>query len=412
MKNFSKYILPLLSIMILSALTMSCTQDEPKDSPFVDPDKPNESTVLIYAVATNSLWANLLEDKIEMTLAGPDIDLSKNNVLIYQTIYGYDEEDNRVSEASIVKLVKQNDPVNPYGWETVKEYSNETGSLNPSRVAEVIDYVKGNFPADSYGLVFWSHSTASQPSETTRAISSMGSSVSSPVALPELGYFGEDQTTSQKEYTYLDIDLLAQAVPDGLFEYIWFDSCLMSNIETIYQFRNKCETFVAYPTEVLDKGLPYHLVLPCMVGKDKDLVEAANRFFQYYSESFGTIAVADMKKLGALTDFCREIFSPGVEISVSDLTKYSRKSIGPFYDFGQYLASIAKAQGIDYETGFSALMNDFLMYKATTSGRLLNLTIDPETYSGISAHVYSFGVDDVKESYYKSLDWYKEVFGE
>lgn len=71
---------------------------------------------------------------------------------------------------------------------------------------------------------------------------------------------------------------LADAIPDGVFDFIWFDACYMSGIETAYELRDKCDTFVAYPTEVYTPGMPYNLTIPYILKETPDLKSAASEF--------------------------------------------------------------------------------------------------------------------------------------
>lgn len=396
-----------ITLFLIGSLS-SCSQDSPK-SP--DPiNEPKQSTVLIYAVATNSLTGNLVSDKNEILEAAVKIDLNKNNVLIFETQYKYLEDNTRVGDVNLLKLVKEE---NQFSWECVKDFNDGIASLDPIRISEIISYVSDYYPAENYGLVFWSHSTASQPYfETASKVLSSYSNEPSKVDLPMQYAFGQDiPVGSGNPFYQINIDDLAEAIPDNFFDYIWFDSCYMSNIETIYQFRNKCKTFVGYPTEVLDSGLPYQYVLPYMVGSDYDLTKAADAFYQYYSYSFGTIAVIDMNKIESIADFCRNVYQEGTEIKTSSLVRYSRNSTGPFYDFGDYTRAMAVAnsgEGITEE--FEKVLNEAILYKATTDGTLLGLSINKNSFSGISTHVYKFGEDDQKEQFYKSLDWFQSVF--
>ena len=71
----------------IAALLSSCSDG--KDSPDMPtPDKsPKNTTLLIYAVATNSLTSNLVSDKNEMLQAASQIDLDKNNIFVFETQY-------------------------------------------------------------------------------------------------------------------------------------------------------------------------------------------------------------------------------------------------------------------------------------------------------------------------------------
>ena len=399
-----------LSAFVILATTLLISCSESSDTPSSKDKK--DSTLLIYAVATNSLSGNLVSDKNEMLQGASNVDLERNNILIFETQYGYNDNNKKTGDVKLIKLVKSNG-ADAYVWEVVKDYTDDVASLDPQRMMEVIDYVTQNFPSKKYSLVLWSHSTGSQPS----AINNIGistqdiSEVNYTASLPTIGWFGQDLSVDYDEYKYMNIDVLAKTLPDNFFDYIWFDSCYMSNIESIYQLRNKCNTYVAYPTEVLDSGLPYQYVLQYIVGERENLVEAAKVFYNYYSDSFGTVAVVDMNKIKILADYCKSLFNH-IPISSSTLVKFSRYTTGPFYDLGDYVKAMAVANGSPItEKEWNEILNQCVLYKATTDGSLLRLSLNPETYSGISTHLYSFeGSDTETESYYKSLDWYQDVF--
>ena len=412
-KKYIKRVLTAIVGVGIVPLMGSCT-DGPKDP--VNPIlTPKQTTLLVYAVATNSLSRNLVSDKNEMLQAAQDIDLDKNNILVFETQYNYLDDNSKVSDVNLLKLVKDKNNQN-YSWEKVRDFNDGTASLDPTRVQEIINYVTTSYKAENYGLIFWSHSTASQPyfadevtksSENTNVYNHM-------VTLPMQYSFGQDiPIGSGNPYYQINIDDLANAIPDHLFEFIWFDSCYMSNIETIYQFRNKCNTFVGYPTEVLDAGLPYHNVLPYLVGTP-DLVHAAELFYDYYSGSFATVAVVDTKKIDDLADVCKKYFGE-INVSPSVLMKYSRSTTGPFYDLGDYAKAISAGNGNEISEEWDQALEKCVLYKATTNGTLLGLSIDPDRFSGISTHLYNFPENDsdnisVSEQYYRSLDWFKRVF--
>lgn len=407
MKNIKKIFIYCV-LAVFSGMAVSCT-----DGPSSPDSKKKGSTLLIYAVATNSLSGNLVSDKNEMLMAAPQLDLDNCNVLLFETQYKYLEDNTRVGNVNLLKLTKDKNS-GDYIWENVKNYNDGVAPLDASRMKEVIDYVVTSYPSDKYGLVLWSHSTGSQPYTWEATRSGDTSSVNDnnvSVSLPSVSWFGQDLTVTEGETRSMNIDVLADILPDNLFDYIWFDSCYMSNIESIYQLRNKCNTYVGYPTEVLDSGLPYHYVLPYMVGDKMDLVEAAKTFYNYYANSFGTVAVIDMTKIDDLASYCSDFFSPEVEINEYSLVKFSRASTGPFYDFGDYVKAMGSVNVTFDEEEWLNELDKCVVYKATTSGSLLRLQINRETFSGISTHLYRFDENILEsENYYKSLDWFQAVF--
>lgn len=409
----------------LSMVLFSCDQAEPDDSPYVGPEDPEysedgsnlntkaESTVLIYAVATNSLKINLEGDKNEMLVAGESIDLNKNNILIFETrstdknMYDY----TTAPVVELIKLVKKGDG---YDWEVVKSYNMATASLDPSRIREVINYVTSEYIAEHYGLVFWSHSTASNPYFPS------SKSTAEPENLPMAYSFGEDRLQpSGSEYNQINVDDLAEAVPDNLFDYIWFDSCYMSNIETIYEFRNKCKYFIGAPTEVPAPGMPYHYTLPYLTSDNYDVAKAAELFFTYYVEEYSntpaTIAVMDMAKLDILKDFCQLIYEDySIAPGTSSMLKYTNNatpSYGPFYDLGDYVKVVANRKDIEIShEEWQELLSEFVIYKAATSFDYNRNRIDPERYSGISTYIYDPSSNSVKEAYFESLGWFQNTY--
>lgn len=401
-----------LALIISPLCFISCSNDEPSDGP--SGSKEAESTILVYAVATNSLSNNLTYDKNEMLKAAENIDLDKNNVLIFQTRYNYRPDGTPEGMVDLIRLSKADDE---YKWEQVKEYSNEIASLNPQRVTEVIDYVANNYPAQNYGLIFWSHSTGSQPYFPVK--NGSNSEETFVISMPSQASFGQDKTTIDSEYEQINVDKLADAIPDNLFDFIWFDSCYMGNIETIYQFRNKCKTYVGYPTEVLDDGLPYHVVLPYLTGKNPDIVTAAQNFFTYYAESgssayrIATISVVDMNNIEEFAQYCRKNVIAG-EVNPDNFIKYTRLSTGPFYDLGDYVKALAALQDINITNeDWEEALKICVKYKAATPTDFNYKPIDQERYSGLSTHYYNFldGIEYTEaEQYYQSLDWYQTLF--
>ena len=391
MNKFQKYFnksIYLFSVLGFSFLGWSC-----RDKGVNPPDENKDSTILVYAVATNSLSSNLVSDKNEMVQAASEIDLNKNNILVFET--KYDTQDRSKSKISLLKLVKNNEG---FGWETVKDFSDGIDPLNPSRISEVINYVSDNLKATSNGLIFWSHSTGSQPYLYTRTSDE------------SLSYsFGQDLNASTAN-VQINVDQLADAVPDNFFDFIWFDSCYMSNIETIYEFRNKCSTFVGYPTEVLEYGLPYNIVLPYMVGTNPDLIYAAELFYRYYENRIATIAVVDMNKIYDFSEECHNILKGNYNVSTYGFMKYTRYTTGPFYELGDYVKAVASEADLELsDSQWNNILDQFILYKAATASDFSYSPIYADRYSGISAHVYSFDNDDESERYYKSLDWYKDV---
>lgn len=399
-----KYIKPSFAWVVSAMMAVflnSCSNDEPSPSPFVD---RTQTTVLVYAVATNNLSSNLVGDKNEMLQAASSLDLTNNNVLVFENTFTFGQR--------LLKLVKSSEE---YVFDVVEEFPSSVSSLDPERMKEVFNFVGNNYDSENYGLIFWSHSTASQPYLTSSASSRQSElEPGAPVQLPSQYSFGYDDEAVLPEYVQINIDILADAIPNDLFDYIWFDSCYMSNIETIYQMRNKAKYFVGYATEVWEFGSPYHLVLPHLLGENPNLVTAAQEFFNYYDNSKyrnATVAVVDLSKVGALMEACKTAYEVNLMPSTSGFIKYTRGTTGPFYDLGDYTKAMAELKGVSLTNEeWNSALDQCVIYKAATPTGFDNRPIDPERYSGISTHIYDFEINSASENYYQSYDWFKSVF--
>lgn len=87
------------------------------------------------------------------------------------------------------------------------------------------------FPAMEYGLILWSHGTGWLPEGVFDTLKHGNRS--------KFRSFGFDSGKEMK------ITELAENLPVK-FEFIIFDACLMSNIETLYELRNAANYIIAY----------------------------------------------------------------------------------------------------------------------------------------------------------------------
>jgi hypothetical protein len=382
-------------------ITTSCSRN---NEPIDDTIKENcKRTVLLYAVASNSLYTNLISDKSEILESAKYWDTDKFNFLVYQVIPERYNEDPILLKVSKNKINNTEEIV----FDTLKTYDRETYSTDPARLEEVINDAKTYAKADDYGLILWSHGSAWTPESSDHVVpeGTDGTSSSSKV----LRAFGQDIYRSKEDW--FEIDELADAIPDGMFSFIWFDSCYMSNIETIYEFRNKCKTFIGYPTEINAKGMPYDQTMPYVMQETPDFIAAAMATYNYYDLNSlpVTIAVLDMTKIEQLADATKNLYSNFSKVSTYGLLKYSRGS-KYYYDFYDYSRRVdATNSDTTLIDSFTQALNDFTVFKAASSRGFNGGLIDAEIYSGISTHVYT-GIDSENENYYRNLDWYKRVY--
>lgn len=389
-KKAGSVITALLAIIIVSFTFSSCNEKE-------DPQPTELSSVtLVYMVANNNLWSFSQTDLQEMLLAVRSIDTKRNRLLVYYC--------GKKGVSRLIELTNNNGIVEQI---EIKQYAEDMSSCDPARVEEVIKDVVSGVKSDvKLGLILWSHAEGWIPSNNTtdsRAIS---------IERDKRKWFGDDGGIR------LNITDLAEVLPDNLFHYIWADCCFMGNIETAYQFRNKCEYFIGSPTEILGEGMPYERTLPKLMKREPDLVGAAdalhNYFLDMYPSSYGhnTIAVYKMDEIENVAGSVKNILMPfTAPVSSRFLQTYSRLSFGPFYDLTDYVEQCAEAYGTtELLDDFQKDMDKFVIFKKATPV-FLGIAINQETYSGISTHCYE-KKNTIRENYYRQMDWYKAVYPE
>lgn len=391
-----------LLLLFLPMLIFSCSEENDLPSPGTKGETPGnqppvESLTLIYAVASNNLESFLKADTLEMVKAAQDIDLQKNVVLLYAITRG--------KNPSMKRLVRS-EKKDKYFFVTVKEYSNDIFSTDPGRVSQVIsDALDFGGDAQSRGIVFWSHAGG-----WTFEGSDHVKPGKAPAQRDAIQFaFGQDNSNGTSDKC--DIDELADAIPEGVFNYVWFDCCYMGSVEVAYQFRDKSPYFIGYPTEIGADGMPYDETLSLLASTSPKLVQAADVLYSYYNGRVPvTVGVYRTDKLPRLA----RAYSDAADIrltSFMNIHNYARRPFGPFYDLGQLAeAQDAAAPGVFSLIDFKNALNDVVLYKAASELDFSNNRIDASRYSGITVHHF-IDNNSADSEFYKSLDWYKATRG-
>ena len=386
-------ILTLLIAISLVCVLPSCRDknDEPK-SPAA-----TQRTVLIYAVASNNLSSDLAADKREMISAAPLVaGLEKDvRVLLYSVA------SQSATEATLAELKK--DPAGEWSFHTLKSYDRNTFSTDPARMREVFADLRTVSPADNYGLILWSHGTGWIPNFSDHQV---------PGAMQKS--YGMDKYQGVTDYC--DIDELAYAIPDGMFDYIWFDLCYMMGVEVVYQLRNKCDYIAGYPTEDWSMGMNYDTTLPMLAAPRPDLAGAGKAFYDYYMEQNMAVTVTVMKTdgLDRLAQAAADIYAAGTcPATPSGLQNYSRLKT-PLYDFGQYTKrylNFSDPAAAELEAEFDEALRAITIYAGCSTKNFngTNNAFDPAKYSGLSCYFPGSATASI-DDYYDTLDWPSRVY--
>lgn len=379
-----RYILfPLVLLTML--LATACGGDDSEPGP--GPNPPSQTTVnrtvVVYMVADNTLGESKLDraDLQEMIKAA-EAGFGDGRLLVYWSPWTDGPYE------PVTRLVE----VKPGGLLELLTYPSDTkgASVEPERISKVMADVKRLAPAESYGLVLWSHANG-------------WLGALNPASSDRYKAFGEDNGY------HINITSLARALEGNKFDFIYFDCCLMGNIETIYEMRHLTDCIVASPTDLGVEGMPYDLNVREFFRPKADLITAAANTFDWYS-SDGLecqMAVYDLKHLTEFTQATASIFArlEDYPAGINSLQRYVKPGeTCHSYDMENYMELIASSPEALAE--WKTALEKLVVYRATTERGIGSLNI--KRYCGLG----SFAIRnraDIGWRGYSSLAWWTDV---
>lgn len=445
---FSKALVVIL--IAFSTLFVSCSKDDDfgisgKDAYSNHEDLGNRlkseetrKVMILYSAGFNSLSSYLSED-IEDLKKGylPGNSRNDNVLLIFSRQPVSSGNYAKLTSPCLIKMYK--DEQGNAVMDTLLRMSDSTVAVSPTTMKKVLTYVKENFPAKGYGMVFSSHASGwlpagyySNPSDyekgmdfstySTSAFSIKRNDYSesynymesqSDPSLPAVKSIGQDLTGVKGSYVAYEMNLnnLSDAFPMH-FDYILFDACLMGGVEVAYQLKDVCDKIGFSQTEVLAEGLDYtnitsHLLEPTT----PDVLSVCKEYFDYYNSQSGqyrsaTFSLIDCNKMDNLASVCKTIFAKDsaaiAKVNPADVQVYFRFNRHWFYDLQDILVKAGIPQS-DLSSLQSAL-DACVLYKAATPS-FIN-AFDISTYCGFSMYLPDNG-STYLSTFYKTLAWDK-----
>lgn len=302
----------------------------------------------------------------------------------------------------------------------IEDISLPSGIITPEIVGEYISKMAEYAPAKRYGLVCAGHGQAWITRDiltSEKDISTFGMGYN-----PWIQAAGAETTRAYGEDNVrLNITELAEAIEssDVELDYILFDACFMSNIETIYDLRNMANYIIASPCEIMGRGFPYEMTLPYLFtdfGNATDYEGAAYSYYHYYHNETGarsgSIAVYDCAEIEGLAEATREVMRSAKqdgEYNKSQLQTYEGQRVHHFYDFGQWVNVVANDE--EALKAFNEQLNRCIIHKYTLTtfysayGSYGTYPINVDVYSGVTTSAPS----EAYPNGWRETNWYKEV---
>ena len=363
------------------ALTLfSCKKAETEEIVVVKRPK----TVLLYMVANNNLSYDA-ENSISRLQNGY-IPAEEGNLLVYKHCAGMDPVLLHIKKGEEGTVVA----------DTAYRFPPRV-SATKSALTQALNVTQALFPADSYGLILWSHGTGWIPPLASSSSAAQEVSGSAPQRT-----FGLDGKVE------LEIRDLAQAIPYKL-SFMLMDACFMGGIETAYEVKDSVDYYIGSPAEILTESFPYHKIMQHIFKSTPDYAAVCKEYYDYYNAKSGaersaTVALMDCSKLAEVAEVAKRVFDQyGERIASLDLSllqPYFRGSSSKyFYDLKDLIDAIADAS---LSAEFAAALERAVPYKASTP-YFIELPI--RSFCGVSTYVPGNPADTKLADYYKQYKW-------
>lgn len=378
----------------LSLLCIACGgEDEPTPSVNKQPNR----TVLAYIVSDNSLNSFSDSDVNEMLEGIRSVDTEVNNLLVYV--------DGNTTPV-LYRITKDKKGIATK--EIIREYSEQV-STSPEVMKEICTKVFTDYPAKSYGFIYWSHGEGWKPmplSSSTR-------------------WIGQDKGGDVTDYTNIDeLKQVLASVPH--LDFLLFDACFMMSVEVAYTLRDEVDYIIASPTEIPGPGAPYDAIVPDMFREGNAAVAIAQAYYNTYNATYNdgkgnsdshwtagvSIGVLKTSALSALVQATKDALSNAANSDLSAIRSkifdYDQRSkslssrIG-YYDMVQLMQSLCTES--DYATWKTAFDNAMAYYQTTP----LNFS----SYSGMFSMEGTCGLshylptdNQAQNAAYANTEWY------
>ena len=234
----------------LLALSLTACSDDTYTNDSANTEQPNDvqgrRTVLVYMAAQNSLGKSPFYQRQDSTeiMNGRQFIGKDDRMLMFV--------DDHLAPRLYRITQSCTEPI------LLKKWEKDFCSTNPKNFEAVLNFVKQSVPAREYGLVMWSHADGWIPA-CDKDYEKYEEKVNT---VPQTLSFGIDSGPNGKmsnQGANMEVEDLAAAISrTGIHcKFIFFDACLMQNLEVAYALRHVTDYLVAAPIATPAPGSYY-----------------------------------------------------------------------------------------------------------------------------------------------------------
>ena len=308
------------------------------------------------------------------------------------------------SGASLLRIGDELNNNGFYKLDTIQLYGDEN-SADPNTLKRVINKMNADYPADSYGMIFFSHGSGWLPEGTLTAPRSL---------------VIDKGSTTNKEMEYADF---AAAIPDGQFDFIIFEACLLADAMLMYDLRKKADYVLASSAEIVQPGFANIYKKEIMKLYDtKSLVSSILTGFgqSYYDNVVQTypendsqcsaimslMKMDEMEKLAQATKNAlkgKDVHESNVG-KIDSIQSFYNNNFG-FFDLSHTIENLTPSA--EYKV-FNEQMNKTVVWKISTK-RFFPGKVNIKRHSGLTTYIKQ-SVYPYLNSKFEESSWYKALY--
>lgn len=391
--------LSILFLFIVINGFFSCSDDNGEDDP-VEPEIA-ERTIFMFLPYTSDLYNEEIEnlDSIKSAIKKQN-GLGNDKFLFFMS--------SSSSSAALIQVRYKNKKC---VQDTLEKYTNPS-LTSASFITSLINTVKTDAKAYNYAMIIGCHGIGWIPSTgNSKSVASLSASLFNKKGNIKTRWFGDP-------YNKIDVTTLAKGIEGSntKMQYILFDACYMSNIETAYDLKDATDYLIASTSEVMSYGMPYDLMWKYLIATTLDYSAICDKFYDFYSTykyPYGTLAVTDCSQLDGMATIMKEInakytFDTSLRSSLQILGGYTPTI---FFDYGDYVKNLCGNDETLYPA-FTTQLSLLVPYMRYTNKFFSSINGDNtypiNTFSGLtisepSANTYYMTEDGIKG---KGTAWY------
>ena len=315
-------------------------------------------------------------------------------------------------------LLRVNETKNAQGYsglDTLQVYGREN-SADSEVLSRVINKMVLDYPADNYGMIFFSHGSGWLPEGT----------LSNPRSLVIDDDNGGGKTNREMEYYDF-----AAAIPDNLFDFIIFEACLMADVVSMYELRNEAEYVLASSSEIVSPGFEYIYSKNVMnlFNTNSSIQSILSNFAQSYfdvilsfpensfrnSSALSILKMDEMENLASVTKVSLQGMSIDEEnLAISDIQSFDRPNAlskqprSRYYDFADAMKNLISES---HYKSFNEQLEKTVVWKASTkrffSGQPGAFYIN--NHCGLTTYIEQDAFPFLNSTY-RNSSWYKAIY--